>query len=99
MLKQNKIAILRIAALIFILSLFTLTIFEASHAGHKEHCHEENCQLCLVLQIIHNTRNFISGAKQTDAESFHSYLKIITLFSGTIFAAATLVTQKIKLLI
>ena len=29
--KQNKIAILRIAALIFILSLFTLTIFEASH--------------------------------------------------------------------
>ena len=31
MFKQNKTAILRIAALIFILSLFTLTIFETSH--------------------------------------------------------------------
>ena len=95
----NKVSILKIAALIFILSLFILTIFEACHAGHQEHCHEENCQICLVLQIIHNTRNFLSGAKQTSPESFHSYFKIIIIFSGTIFAARTLVAQKIKLLI
>lgn len=95
----NKVSILRISCLLFILSLFTLTIFEACHAGHQEHCHEENCQICLVLQIIHNTRNFLSGAKQAPAESFHSYLKIIIIHSALILAPATLVRQKVKLVI
>ena len=95
----NKVSILKIAALIFILSLFTLTIFEACHAGHQEHCHEENCQICLLLQIIHNTRNFLSGAKQTSPESFHSYIKIIIIHSVLLLAPATLVRQKVKLVI
>lgn len=41
-----------ITAPILIFSLFVVLSFESLHAGHEEHCHEENCPVCLVVTTI-----------------------------------------------
>lgn len=41
-----------VSAFILILSLFTALSFESLHAGHEEHCHEENCPVCLVVTTV-----------------------------------------------
>ena len=41
-----------VSAFILILSLSTALSFESLHAGHEEHCHEENCPVCLVVTTI-----------------------------------------------
>lgn len=33
-------------------AIFSSLTFEAFHAGHEAECHEENCPVCLVIQII-----------------------------------------------
>ena len=53
---MNKKFVFRLAALLAALSLFAVLTFEVLHAGHEENCHEENCAICLVLQVIHNTK-------------------------------------------
>lgn len=31
---------------------YVVLSFESLHAGHEEHCHEENCPVCLVVTTI-----------------------------------------------
>ena len=88
-----------LTAFFIALSIFAVIIFEANHKGHEEFCHEENCPICLVLQIINNIKDFFEDGQITSAEilSFSS-IKII-IFSALILAPATLVKQKVKLII
>ena len=92
-------SLLRSVALLTILSLFSALAFESLHTGHEEHCHEEDCPVCLVLQVIHNTKK-ISDSTPLAAIDFSTFNNI-TLFilSALFFAPATLVKQKVKLVI
>jgi len=87
----------RFAALLLLLAIFSALIFEAFHAAHEEHCHEEDCPICLVLQILHNT-NKISDTAPTMSDGFiyFCYINII-ICSALLLVPATLVSQKIKL--
>lgn len=92
-------SLLRSIALLTILSLFSALAFESLLTGHEEHCHEEECPICLVLQVIHNT-NKITNTKPPVLVDF-SIFNYINLFilSTLLLAPATLVKQKVKLVI
>ena len=96
---MNKKFVFRLAALLAALSLFAVLTFEALHAGHEESCHEENCQICLVLQVIHNTKKISVTAPLASVDfSAFNYINLFIL-SAIFFAPATLVKQKVKLVI
>jgi hypothetical protein len=80
-------------------SLLASAAFETFHKGHEETCHEENCAVCLVLQIIHAVNIFSSdiSAKASEFTAFF-YINIVIL-SAFICAPRTLVKQKVKLVI
>ena len=89
----------QVAALITVLSLFATLTFEAVHAGHEEVCHEENCPVCLVLQIIHNNNKISETTPLTSVEvSAFSYINLF-IISALLLTPATLVRQKVKLVI
>ncbi len=90
---------LRTTALLTALSLFALLAFESFHAGHEEHCHEEDCPVCLVLQVIHNNNKISGPALLVSIEySAFSYINLF-IISALLLAPATLVKQKVKLVI
>ena len=86
--------LLKAVALLIVISLFTTVAFEGIHAGHQDFCQEDDCAICLVLQIIHNTKKLTTDAPLTLVEftAFY-YINILLL------APATLVKQKVKLVI
>lgn len=89
----------RFATLLTAFSLFAVLTFEALHAGHKESCHEENCVICLVLQVIHNTKKVSASVPLASVDfSAYNYINLF-LLSALFFAPATLVKQKVKLVI
>ena len=96
---QKLFHLLRVAALLTTLSLFAALTFEAFHTGHETACHEEDCPVCLVLQIIHNTEKI--GQSQTAASVEFTNLIFINviILSAFILIPATLVKQKVKLVI
>ena len=99
MTNKKLLGLLRTAALLTVLSLFATLAFEALHAGHEEHCHEEDCSICLVLQVIHNTNKITNTAALTSIEfSLFNYINLFIL-SALLLAPATLVKQKVKLVI
>lgn len=90
---------LRTTALLTALSLFALLAFESFHAGHEEQCHEEDCPVCLVLQVIHNTNKLTGTTPLASVEfSTFSYINLF-IISALLLAPATLVKQKVKLVI
>ena len=90
---------LRATALLIVLSLFAVLVFESFQAGHEENCHEEDCPICLVLQIIHNTNKIADSTPLTSVEfSAFSYINLF-IISALLLAPATLVNQKVKLVI
>ncbi len=91
--------LLRTAALLTTLALFAVLVFETLHTGHEEHCHDEDCPVCLVLQVIHNTKKIAASAPLTSINfSAFSYINLFIL-SALFLAPATLVKQKVKLVI
>ena len=97
--RSKSAKLLCLAALLTAFSLFSIILFESNHKGHESTCHEENCPICLVLQIIHNTKEILEDGQITSAEilSFSS-INIFTL-SALLLAPITLVKQKVKLVI
>ena len=92
-------SLLRSVALLTILSLFSALAFESLHAGHEEHCHEEDCPVCLVLQVIHNTNKLTGTTPLASVEfSAFSYINLF-IISALLLVPATLVKQKVKLVI
>ena len=96
---KKLFCLLRAAALFTALSLFGLLTFETLHVGHQESCHEEDCAICLILQVIHSTKKIVDTTPLTSIEfSAFSYINLFVL-SALLFAPATLVKQKVKLVI
>ena len=94
-----KKSVLKLIAISLILSLFATVTFEAFHKGHEENCHDEDCALCLVLQIIH-TSHQPSGDIQTSSVEFIAlFYTHVLMLSVLFFIPATLVKQKVKLVI
>ena len=97
--QKKHFHIFRVSALLAVLSLFAVLTFEVFHAGHEESCHEENCQICLVLQVIHNNNKISEPAPLASVEfSTFSYINLF-IISALLLAPATLVNQKVKLVI
>ncbi len=96
---QKLFHLLRIAALLTTLSLFAALTFEAFHTGHEAACHEEDCPVCLVLQIIHNTEKIRQNTVSASVEFTSIFYINIILLSALLLAPATLVKQKVKLVI
>ncbi|MCR4626664.1 MAG: hypothetical protein K5640_03375 [Treponema sp.] len=91
--------VLRAVLILFITAIFSALVFETIHSEHEIECHEDNCPVCLILQIIHNTQK---TSVPTQAASFDFlfffYINILIL-SAVLLVPATLVKQKIKLVI
>ena len=97
--QKKSFTLSRSAALLTILSFFAVLTFESFHAGHEECCHEENCPICLVLQVIHNNNKITAPALLVSIEfSAFSYINLFIL-SALFLVPATLVKQKVKLVI
>ena len=96
---QKLFRLLRIAALLTVLSLFAALTFEAFHTGHESACHEEDCPVCLVLHIIHNTEKIGQNTVSASVEFTSIFYINIILLSALLLAPATLVKQKVKLVI
>ena len=84
-------------ALILVFALFSTLAFETIHAGHQDHCHKENCQICLVLQILHNTKKFTVDIPSIPLKLNNFFHINFLLISATFLIRETLVSQKIKL--
>lgn len=94
----NK-SVLRLLAASLIISLFAGITFEAFHTGHEEHCHDEDCAVCLVLQIIHSTHQSTVDIQTTSTEFTAFFYINILILSALLLAPSTLVKQKVKLVI
>ena len=97
--KSKSGKLLCLAAVLTAFSLFSIILFESNHKGHEAICHEENCPICLVLQIINNTKEFFEDGHITSAEILSFFSINIIIISAMILAPATLVQQKVKLVI
>ena len=97
--KFRHTTLLCITAILTTFSLFAVILFDANHKGHEADCHEQNCPICLVLQIIHNTEKI--GQSQTAASVEFTNLIFINviILSAFILIPTTLVKQKVKLVI
>ena len=87
------------AALLTAISLFAALTFDAFHTGHEAACHEEDCPICLVLQIIHSTEKIGQNAVLTSVEFTNIFFINVIILSALLLAPATLVKQKVKLVI
>ena len=96
---QKLFRLLRTAALLTAISLFSSLVFEAFHTGHEANCHEEECPVCIVLQIIGSTEKIGQSSAQASVEFTHIFFINVIIFSALLLGPATLVKQKIKLVI
>ena len=96
---QKLFRLFRIAAILTSLSFFAALTFEAFHTGHEAACHEEDCPVCLVLQIIHNTKKIGQNTVPASVEFTSIFYINIILLSTLLLVPATLVKQKVKLVI
>lgn len=96
---MNKKRLLSITAIILAFSFFAAFNYEAYHAGHETDCHEENCPICLVLQIIHNTDKISRNSTSPSFEFLAVIISNLTILSALLLAPSTLVRQKVKLVI
>ena len=97
--QKKHSGLLNTAALFVIISLFATLTFEGIHKGHEEQCHQDGCFICLVLQIIHNTKKISEITPVTSVEfSFINLLNFLIL-SALVLSPITPVSQKVKLLI
>ena len=96
---SKRTHLLCLTAILISFSLFTTILFESNHKGHEEHCQEENCPVCFVLQIIHNTKDFLDNAPIASVETLSFIYINFLVISALLLAPATLVKQKVKLVI
>ena len=88
-----------LTAILVVFSLFAVILFDSNHKGHEEHCHEESCPVCLVLQVIHNTELIGQKAASISIGLIITLNLSLVIFSAFLLVPATLVKQKVKLVI
>ena len=97
--KPKSAHFLWLTAILISFSLFTAIIFETNHLGHEEVCKEENCPICFFLQIIHNTNKQTAPIQLISVKFSAFYYINLFVISALLLVPATLVKQKIKLVI
>ncbi len=91
--------VLRTVLILIMIAIISAIFFETIHSEHEIDCHEDNCPVCLILQIIHNTQK-TSVPTQAASFDFLSFFYInFVILSAVLLVPATLVKQKIKLVI
>jgi hypothetical protein len=86
-------------AAVIIFSFFSAIAFEVVHAGHENCCHDEDCTVCLVLQIIRANKKTSPAVHSAPAEFISFFYMNIIILSAMLIMPATLVKQKVKLVI
>ncbi|MCR5763383.1 MAG: hypothetical protein K6G00_08375 [Treponema sp.] len=94
---MKKVAV-QVIALVLILSIFMAILFEVLHAGHEEHCHEHDCQVCLILKILKSTVKTAALHIFTAAMPVFIAVTYIINWLPVSLPANTLVAQKVKLI-
>ena len=88
-----------LTAILVVFSLFAVIFFDSNHKGHEDHCHEENCPICLVLQVIHSTELIGPKIASISIGSLFTINISLVILSAFLLAPSTLVKQKVKLVI
>lgn len=102
--KQRKMSarqklFVRASAFFFILLLFAAFVFEAVHAGHEDFCHEENCPVCLALQIIKSGAGDFCAPVRSNISLPFAFEIFAVILLAFYFVLPTPVSKKIKLVI
>ncbi len=88
-----------IAAFLVLVLLSTL-FFETFHAGHdSNHCEDENCPICMVLQIVRSSFRFFDFSSESIKSVSLAFALISVLISSIYILSITPITQKTKLTI
>ena len=96
---MNKKRLVSLCVSLLIISLFSAIAFESLHYGHEIECQEEECPVCLVLQIIHSNQKLTADSILTSVEFIPFIITDTLIFSALLLVPATLVKQKVKLII
>ncbi len=97
---NSKTTLLHCLIAIFVVFSFLAAIlFDVHHKKHEEQCQEENCPICLVLQIIHNTKIIGHKVASTSIGLIFTNCLSLIIFLVFLLAPVTLVKQKVKLVI
>lgn len=91
--------VFRAVLILLMTAVFSAIVFETIHSEHEIECNEDNCAICLVLQIIHNTQKTSALAQVASSEYISFFYINILILSAVLLIPATLVKQKIKLVI
>ena len=88
------------AALLLVLMLFSALFFEALHADHDSiHCHDENCPVCMVMQIVRASIQFFDSFAAVQKNVVFAFAPFSCIISSLAIIAVTPITQKTKLTI
>lgn len=80
--------------------LVSALFFEAFHANHDStHCHEENCPICMVMQIVRASMQFFEPFGAVQKNVVLAFASLLCIISSLYIVSVTLVTQKTKLTI
>ena len=88
-----------LTAILVVFSLFAVILFDSNHKGHEDHCHEESCPICLVLLVIHSTESIGPKIASISIGLIITLNISLVIFSAFLLVPATLVKQKVKLVI
>ncbi|MCR5172823.1 MAG: hypothetical protein K6B73_08155 [Treponema sp.] len=84
-------------AIVLTAAIVSSVCFEVFHAGHEENCHEENCAVCLVLQIIHSAEKLFQSFHNYEGEFSYLTVLLFIVFLEAHLVHQTIVSRKIKL--
>ena len=96
---MNKKSLLPCLAACVILAIFSALCFETLHTNHEEHCHEQNCPICFVLQLLHFIKTSLPHTAPTTVIFITFFYIYNIILSAHFLVPVTLVKQKIKLVI
>ena len=95
----NKRCLFTSIAACLIFAIISALTFEVFHCEHEETCHEEDCPVCLVLQIIRANKKTSPVLHALKAEFINFFYINIIILSAALIVPTTLVKQKVKLVI
>ena len=84
-------------SLLLAAAVFSSLTFEALNHGHELNCHEENCPVCLLIQIIRTVIRLTMPAASPDSVQKIIITAFIISLSVSRMILLTPVMQKIRL--
>ena len=98
--KINLSKVRSIIAVFLVCALISTLFFEVSHADHDSvHCEEENCPVCMIMQIVHGSFRFFDFSIEISKPVSIAFTLISILITSIYILSITPITQKTKLTI